>query len=55
MFGKGISITLRIVDHAVALVHLATLCWSLLDFADVFIDNAVALVLLTFFASHFLL
>ena len=33
-FGKGISITQEIVDDAVPLVHLDSLCWSSLDIAD---------------------
>ena len=34
MVGKGVSITQQPVDDSVALVHLATLGWSLLGFAD---------------------
>ena len=51
MFGKGINITQRTVDNAMALLHLATLCWSSL----VFTDDTVALVRLAFFADHHLI
>jgi hypothetical protein len=34
MCGKGINITQETVDNTLALVHLATLCWSLLVFTD---------------------
>lgn len=44
MFGKGLSKT---VTDSMTLVHLATLCWSLL----VYTDDAVVLVHLAFFAD----
>ena len=34
MFGKSLSITQQIVDNVLALVCLATLCWSLLGFTE---------------------
>jgi hypothetical protein len=34
MLGKDIRITQQTVDNAAALLHLATLCWSSLGFAD---------------------
>jgi hypothetical protein len=45
MFGKSVSITQQTVGDTLPFVHLATLWWPLLGFAD---DN-VALVRLAFF------
>lgn len=44
VFGKSGSITQQTADGTLALVHLGTLCWSLLVFAD----HALALVHLAF-------
>ena len=53
MFGKGINITQQTVDDAVALVHLATLCWSLLGFVDAGrCDDAMSLAHFPLFTDH---
>ena len=56
MFGKDVSTSQQTVDDAVALVHLATLGWPLLSFADIGLcDDAIVLVHLALFTDHRLL